>query len=209
MRLACDACGVQFVRDKNVAKALKAVEHFCSQACSRQAIRAGGSIDRRRSATCMARYGVPYLVNEPSRAAAAGRRAHGADSERRRWAAIRAGWHDSATALTRGLTLTRSRAERVFFAALAELVSPLAVETQVHVNGWFIDGRLAGTRVHLQFDGRYWHSSPRACERDARQDAWFKEQGLVLLRVDDVEWRTAPRETMVRILDAVHDALAA
>jgi hypothetical protein len=88
--------------------------------------------------------------------------------------------------MKRGLVLCRSKAEIDFLSKLAvELEDELIY--QKYAGGWWIDAYSPRYDCWIQFDGVYWHSKPGAAERDRRQNEWFTERGMTLLRVSDKE----------------------
>lgn len=81
-------------------------------------------------------------------------------------------------------------------------------QRQAHINGWSIDFYIPEINIYVQLDGVYWHGlnrpieliqaslNPRdkviltTIERDKRQNLWFKEQGIKLLRFTDKQSTT-------------------
>lgn len=72
--------------------------------------------------------------------------------------------------------------ERLTMAVLDGL--DIHYEFQKVMGGYCIDFLLA-PGLALECDGTYWHSLPGAAERDHLRDAWLKEQGIVVVRVDE------------------------
>jgi len=151
------------------------------------AMSSGGCADYSRRTTCLDVYGSEYLITRHDVASASGKAAHTPDIEQRRWTKIKKSWEDSSITLTRGLTLTRSRQEREFFDKLGAL--GLTIVIQKHTHGWFIDGYIVDDDTYVQFDGIYWHKQSDKVERDTAQNVWFRENGLKLVRITDVEYR--------------------
>lgn len=92
------------------------------------------------------------------------------------------------------------------------------VKHQKWINGWPIDFYIPSIDTYVQFDGVYWHGLDRPIEvirsstkvhdraivakweTDREQDMWFARSGIRLVRVTDVEFKTAVRTT---VLDAI------
>lgn len=202
LRLRCDTCDSVFTRDFNVAAQREYGRHYCNGTCHAQAMRSGGPADASRRETCRERFGSDYLIIRHDVASRAGRAAHTPEIERRRWKKIHQRWASMGRSLSRGLTLPRSREEIEFFRRL-ESEFGVTFTCPKYVNGWFIDGYCNSADVYVQYDGTYWHSSPHAQARDGEQDAWFKEQGLILVRVTDREWKDDSRGVLVRVGEVI------
>lgn len=98
----------------------------------------------------------------------------------------------------------KSRAEDDFYSFLCDSFNKEIVERQVCVNGWAIDFRIKN--VYIQFDGVYWHGLDRdveklkagntsqdkvifrAYQRDIKQNQWFKDSNLILIRITDKQF---------------------
>jgi very-short-patch-repair endonuclease len=76
-----------------------------------------------------------------------------------------------------------SKAETRFGDALS--AAGIEVEAQVSIGPWVVDFADRGRRVAIEFDGDYWHSLPRAKERDARKDAALAALGYSVVRVPE------------------------
>ena len=110
-------------------------------------------------------------------------------------------------------TAGKSRAEDSFYEVLCIQFGVADIRRQVLVKPnsdrskyWLIDFYVASIDAYVQFDGEYWHGLDRpievisefkyvrdvsilgAWERDKRQDIWFAENGLKLVRVTDREF---------------------
>lgn len=120
-----------------------------------------------------------------------------------------------------GAYARQSRSENEFHAVLVELFGHDDVERWVVVNShWPIDFHVRSADIYVQFDGAYWHgldrpldeirasSKPRdraiaaKWELDRRQDAWFAERGMRLVRVTDTQFKGDPRECLRRVIEA-------
>lgn len=60
---------------------------------------------------------------------------------------------------------------------------------------WTFDGRISETKILIEADGCFWHSSPEVISRDARKDVWCKESGYELFRVKEKEYHRDPEKT--------------
>lgn len=185
--LKCNSCGTVFERWQNAKLIASKPQHYCCNECFKMAMRSGGCADARRRITNDEKYGVPYYISKPEVASMSGKAAHTPELELQRWDKIKRGWADGSTVLKRGLTLVRSRVEREFFDRFSRELG-LEVETQKHVNGWFIDGHVKDVNIYVQFDGVYWHSRADAIARDVEQNEWFAKNGFKLVRITDREY---------------------
>lgn len=188
MILKCDQCGNTFEESKNVKVVSSRLRHYCGFPCHHLAMKAGGIADASRKKTCNEKYGSDYLISRSDIASAAAKKAQTPECRGRANKTRSARMECYSYRLRRGLTLTRSKAEIDFLASLAEeLGKELAYQS--YKNGWWIDAYCEEHDCWIQFDGVYCHSQPANKERDERQDAWFKEQGLKLFRITDEEAR--------------------
>lgn len=94
-----------------------------------------------------------------------------------------------------------SHFEQAVFAWLRDHV--VAAEEQVRRGPWTFDGAVIGTNVLIEADGTYWHSLPHARERDKRKDAWCAQEGYVLLRVPEAEFRANADAAMRPVMRAL------
>jgi very-short-patch-repair endonuclease len=62
------------------------------------------------------------------------------------------------------------------------------IERQARRGRWSFDGAIIGTRILIEADGVYWHSSEKVKARDARKDQWALRQGYVLMRVLELDF---------------------
>jgi very-short-patch-repair endonuclease len=110
----------------------------------------------------------------------------------------------------------------MLYTVLCELLGDDRVDRQVIMNGWPIDVVIKNDDqvTYVQYDGVYWHGLDRPLEEialhkkprdvviqqkwsiDRRQDVWFVEQGLKLVRVTDAEFKRDPAACVRRIVDA-------
>jgi len=85
--------------------------------------------------------------------------------------------------------------------AIAQALDDAGIEyeTQRRLEG---DGRpfdfLIGDDLLLEVDGVYWHSRPRAAERDAAKTVLAEERGYRLVRITDLEIAERGAETIVK-----------
>ena len=100
-----------------------------------------------------------------------------------------------------------SKPEILFCEDLCEKFGKENIVRQKRVKKWPIDVYIKNIDTYVQFDGVYWHAlnidhdilkastKPRDITRyekwniDREQDKWFKEKGLTLIRVTDVEYK--------------------
>ena len=100
-----------------------------------------------------------------------------------------------------------SKHELRFLSELNELFGPENVEHQCLINNQRIDFLLTHHNVYIQFDGVYWHGLMKPIEKleqetaprskaivdkyycDRRQDKWFADNNLTLIRITDEEHR--------------------
>jgi len=188
MILKCDQCGSVFEQSKNVKVISARPRHYCNTTCHSKAMESGGIADSSRKKTCRQKYGSDYLVTRSDIASAAGKKAGTPECRRRAKQTLTARMETYSYQLKRGLVLTRSKSEVDFLSAVAaELGQDLTY--QAYKNGWWIDAYCPFYDCWIQFDGIYWHSQPVNKIRDEKQDNWFREQGLILLRITDKEAR--------------------
>lgn len=109
-------------------------------------------------------------------------------------------------------SIISSKPERLLLAQLSQVYEN--VEQHVTINGWSIDIFVHDVDVYVQVDGVYWHGLKkpideirimaetdrssrvilRKWENDRKQDIWFPENGLLLLRFTDVEINDAEKK---------------
>jgi hypothetical protein len=100
-----------------------------------------------------------------------------------------------------------SKIEGLFYVELMTLFGAANVERFVLVNDWSIDFYVKSIDAYIQFDGVYWHGHNKtldelrqstskrshtiACHRenDERQNLWFRDNNLRLIRVTDEEFK--------------------
>lgn len=187
--IRCDQCGAEFERGSGNLRSLRErPRHFCNSACHASSMKSGGRSDESRKETCRAKYGVNYYVNLPDVASQASKSGHTPEAEAKRRTTNRTNMENYVIRLRRGLSLCRSKTEINFLCDLAAVLAD-ELEYQKYVNGWWIDAYSPRFDCWIQFDGVYWHSSPKALERDTAQNAWFAANNRRLIRVTDVEAR--------------------
>lgn len=185
LHLRCDECGLEFDRgDGHIRKLRLNPRHFCSPVCHAVSMRRGGASDSSRRDTCNVRYGVDYPLGRNESLTKAAKASRTPEACAKRNASFARTRESMTFRLTRGLTLTRSRAEVKFLDALAKELG-LELECQKWCEGWFIDAYCEEYDCWIQFDGIYWHSKPEHVERDAAQNEWFASNGKRLLRIND------------------------
>ena len=97
--------------------------------------------------------------------------------------------------------LSKSYEEDTLYEKLCNYFGVEDVERWKNINCWSIDLYVKSIDVHIQYDGVYWHGHDRTLEeiklfkspidkiiyetmlRDIKQNTWFAEQGLKLIRV--------------------------
>lgn len=97
-----------------------------------------------------------------------------------------------------GPAFTRSTAEESLLALVrrARLVSP---EVNVIVGGHEVDFFWPTERLVVEVDGRAFHSSARAFERDRRRDAELAARGIRVMRVTWKQLTREPEAVLVRL----------
>lgn len=186
MILKCDQCGNTFEESKNVKVVSSRPRHYCGFPCHRLAMRAGGIADESRKKTCNEKYGSNYLISRNDVAKRASLKGNSPECRKLAAQSFKAHLDCYSFQLTRGLKITRSKSEVDFLSTLA-IELDVELTYQRYKNGWWIDAYCEEYDCWIQFDGVYWHSRPEAQAKDKQQDAWFKEQGMRLLRITDRE----------------------
>lgn len=186
IEMICDVCGTTFIRAVNVRKWRNSPNHRCSIKCFGQDCSEGGYAYKNRRNTCMRKYGVPSVVVQPSVLAHNAIASKRPEVIKKKLTAYYERRKETAWVLKRGLTLCRSRGEIACLDLLSTFMGP--VIPQKYINGWWIDGYFSEVGVWVQYDGAYWHRKTKL--RDDEQDAWFKANGKVLLRITDKEYNS-------------------
>lgn len=62
------------------------------------------------------------------------------------------------------------------------------VEPQVKIGRWHVDFLVVGTRVVIEADGSFWHSSDKVKERDRRKVRDLNNKNYVVLRIDELDF---------------------
>jgi hypothetical protein len=176
----CDSCHAEFTYGRT---SFDRKTHYCSRECRDNGLGHGGAAFTELTRTSLLRYGHEHPTKSPS---------------------VQKKRHD--TMKRRGL-YGASKVEDEFYRSLAQVFD--RVERQVSVNTWQIDFRIVDLDLYVQFDGVYWHGldrplsvisevrSPRdrkilyKWNVDRRQDSWFQQQNLRLLRVTDVQFTSS------------------
>lgn len=200
LRLKCDECGTEFVRDKNVRLLEARENHYCSHKCAERNMKKTGVIGTKRKNTCLERYGAECYIAQPEIATRAAHLANTPEATAKRLATWRAHCHERNFVFKRGLTLMRSKSEIEFIEELSKVIG--LVVPQKYANHWFIDGYIPEHNVYVQFDGIYWHSRPERRVQDEEQNAWFASRGVTLVRVTDKEWKANPDECIKRVVES-------
>lgn len=97
----------------------------------------------------------------------------------------------------------KSKVEDLFYDYLISVFGIDNVKRQSRINEWSVDFCISPHEIYIQVDGKYYHGLDRPIEeiglsenevdkniyatyhRDLRQNAWFKERNMNLLRIDD------------------------
>jgi len=203
--LLCDQCGKTFEQGNNIKLIRSRPRHYCTQDCHMVAMKRGGIADASRKSTCKEKYGSDYLVTRPDVASRAGKLAHAPGAQLKRNATNKKNLENYSIRLKRGLVLCRSKAEIDFLTSLAAVLETELLY-QDYQNGWWIDAYSPQFNCWIQFDGVFWHSKPRAIERDRQQNEWFKEQGKTLFRVTDVESRS-DSECVLKLAEKIKESI--
>lgn len=104
----------------------------------------------------------------------------------------------------------RSNIEDDFYQLLCEVFDVDDIERQAYVNGWAIDFYVKSLDTYIQFDGNYWHGymltedadTPQShvirgtVHRDQKQNSWFAQEGLRLVRILESEFKRDPVAVM-------------
>lgn len=117
-----------------------------------------------------------------------------------------------------GAYARQSKSENAFHALLVELFGDDDVERWVVVNEhWPIDFRVKSLDTYVQFDGVYWHGLDRPIEQirasekvrdkaivgkwelDQRQNRWFVEHDMRLVRITDTAFKSDPKDCLRKI----------
>jgi len=106
-------------------------------------------------------------------------------------------------------TYGKSQLEDQFYEKLCVWFGEVNVERQSIVNDLKIDFHIKSIDTYVQFDGEYWHGLDRPLQeiqesngsrdraildgylRDRKQDEWFKEHDLNLVRITDREFKNS------------------
>lgn len=140
-------------------------------------------IVEKRKQTCLERYGVNHVMKS---------------KEILNNFDFKGVWKKSHLTKKKNGTYKKSKSECLFHAWLITLFGKTNVFHGELVNDWSIDFcvKIDNISLYFQYDGEYWHGldnskqndGPRSkriketYDRDRKQDAWFKENNLILLR---------------------------
>jgi very-short-patch-repair endonuclease/predicted transcriptional regulator of viral defense system len=105
-------------------------------------------------------------------------------------------------ALERGPALTRSAAERKLLKLVREAALP-PPELNARLGRFEVDFLWRGPRVVVEVDGRAYHSSARAFERDRERDAMLVAGGYSVIRVTWRQLSASPEAVIARIESAL------
>lgn len=174
------------------------------------------TIKRKLRATCLQRHGVESplqspLIREKRRQTMISR--YGV-SEAMQSAEIKAKFDWQGAQRKRHETMKRenlygkSRSESKFYKFLTDRFQIVECQKLVNDGKWPIDFYIPTHNLYIQFDGDYWHgldrqldvilqsSSPRDAViyrkwlTDRKQESWFYEHGLALLRIRESDFKT-------------------
>jgi len=201
VRLKCDCCGNDFVKDVNVKRWSESTNHRCSVSCFAKDSCVGGVVWEKRRQTCIETYGVPSVVSKPESLATAATKNWTDDCRKRRNETRKKNWDKNSVKLSRGLTIVRSREEIECMEVLSKHLGKCI--PQKYMNGWFIDGFFPETNIYVQYDGTFWHSHSGRKEKDAEQDVWFAEQCKTLVRITDLQWKSDMETCIAKCLAVI------
>lgn len=91
--------------------------------------------------------------------------------------------------------------EKTFFDALE--IRGLTFRRQCHVGKWTVDAVFDSAMIAIEFDGEYWHSLPKAIERDARKDADLISKGYKVIRIPERMHRNNPELCIQMVVEAL------
>lgn len=97
---------------------------------------------------------------------------------------------------------TRSEAERRFLRLVEQAGLPSPI-TNVHVQGFEVDGYWREARLAAEIDGYRYHSGPDAFGRDRRRDAVLAAAGVLVMRITPQQLRDEPAAVAVRLARAL------
>lgn len=130
---------------------------------------------------------------------------------------FKASWKKQHTTKKLNGTYAASKIERRFGGELIKKFGQENVDFQVIVNGWSIDFYVKSIDTYVQFDGVYWHGLDRpvddlrkstydrdkriveSYDKDRKQDVWFSDRGLRLIRITDREYKENPMKAIKRV----------
>lgn len=215
--LQCDQCRIDFERPGK-EKFVNAEHHFCSAKCRVDAQKIGGVLCNQNPA--LIRSDVLKRANIASHSEIATQRRSHSLREYHQNRPI--DWQNPGNTpeacikrhetMKRNGTYRKSSVEDQVYDYLCSTFGDDQVERNVMINDkWPIDFYVKSIDTYIQLDGVYWHGLDRPIEeiakhktpRDAQihkkwmtdraQDAWFKERGMTLKRLTDVQFLRGER----------------
>lgn len=159
-------------------------------------------INKKREFTNTERYGVPFQMQR--------------EDVKARFDFVGVAEKSHVTKVKNGRFGNVSIVEREFLECLKREFGTHDIDHQTCVGGWSIDFYIRSLDTFVQFDGVYWHGLDRPLElircgrsskdasiykkflRDRKQDRWFEQNGLTLVRITDKEfgeWQQRRRTT--------------
>lgn len=177
MRLVCKQCGCSFPSDRSN-------KQYCTRACKTLALR--GKPNKKRGGTY------------PKAWRAAIRACPGCGKEFR---AVKDTKRKKQYYCSHNCYLRCRRVSHFEDAVIAMVeAAGCRVERQARRGRWSFDGAITGTNILIEADGVYWHSSAAVKARDARKDRWAAQQGYVVIRVPEMDFRDDPAKAIAPIL---------
>lgn len=215
--LQCDACSCRF-EQVGKQRYVTAVHHFCSRRCRFYAQKAGGVLYNPHPA--LVREDVIARVRKASHSEAASQRR--SNSLREYHKNKPSDWQNPGNTavacakrhqtMKRNGTYKKSSIEERLYEYLCATYGVDDVGRNVLINDrWPIDFHVKSIDTYVQLDGVYWHGLDRPINEiaqhktkrdvqihkkwitDRRQDSWFKERGIRLVRLTDRQFAEGVR----------------
>lgn len=97
----------------------------------------------------------------------------------------------------------KNRRVSIFEQSVGEALAEQGIELtpQVKIGRWHVDFVVTGTKVVIEADGSFWHSTEKVKERDARKNADLARRGYILFRVDELAFYKRRRATLRPIIN--------